>query len=65
MWRMPTEKMWSVSYILWASSKGKDTAMTEVLVLMDESEQTAKPGLSSHFLGDKALYVKERKLSSL
>lgn len=29
-------------YILWASNKGEDTDMTEVLMLMDESKQTEK-----------------------
>lgn len=45
MWRIPRKKMQFVSYIPWVSNKGKDAAMTEVLTLMDESEQTAKPGL--------------------
>ena len=45
MWRIPRKKMQFVSYIRWVSNKGKDAAMTEVLTLMDESEQTAKPGL--------------------
>lgn len=45
MWRIPMEKMQFVSYILWASNKGKGTAMTEALMLMDESQQTVKPGL--------------------
>lgn len=33
-----------VCYILWASDKGNDTVMTEVLKLTDESQQTAQPG---------------------
>lgn len=34
-----------VILVLWASSKGKDTAMTKVLRLMDKSEQTSKSGI--------------------
>lgn len=44
MQTIPMKKRGFMSYILWASDKGKDTVMTEVLMLVDESEQTAKPG---------------------
>lgn len=46
IWRIHVkQRIQSASYILQVFNKSKDTAMTEVFMLMDESEQTVKLGL--------------------